>query len=224
MRRPGAGQPVRLPPHAPGMRIGLYGGSFDPPHAGHRHVALTALRRLRLDAVWWLVTPGNPLKDRSHLAAESARLAATRVLARHPRMRVATGEIGAVYTVETIRYLLRRCPYLHFVWIMGADSLSGFHRWRAWREIARLVPLAVVDRPGWTIRALAAPAAGALAASRIDGADAARLPGREPPAWVFLYGPRSNLSSTALRGQVARVDPSPLKSAVSSPYLRVEAL
>jgi len=196
-----AGGPVRLPPHHPGMRIGLYGGSFDPPHIGHRHVALTALRRLRLDRVWWIVTPGNPLKDRSRLPARSERLGRTRALASHPRMEVTDidGAIGAVYTVETLRYLVRRCPAVRFVWIMGADSLAHLHRWRAWREIARLVPFAVVDRPGWTLRATQSRGASALATARIAAAAASSLACLRPPAWTFLYGPRSPFSSTVLR-------------------------
>lgn len=199
--RTGAGRPIRLPPYGPGMRIGLYGGSFDPAHAGHRHVAITALRRLRLDRVWWTVTPGNPLKDRSRLASRPERLAATRSVARHPRMAVTDidGAIGAVFTVETLRFLLQRCPGVRFCWIMGADSLVGFHRWHSWREIAARVPFAVVDRPGWTLRASRSHAATTLAAARIPEAAAARLADRMPPAWVFLHGPRSGLSSTALR-------------------------
>lgn len=204
--RTGAGGPVRLPPHYAGMRIGLYGGSFDPPHAGHRHVALTALRRMRLDRIWWIVTPGNPLKDRRGLAAFADRLAATRAVACHPRMEVTDidGAIGSIYTVDTLRFLVRRCPDIRFVWIMGADSLAGLHRWRAWREIARLVPIAVIDRPPWTVRAARSPAATALAPSRIDEARAAGLAGRHAPAWSFLHGPRSDLSSTSLRDKSRR--------------------
>lgn len=202
----GAGRPIRLPPNGPGMRIGLYGGSFDPAHAGHRHVAVTALRRLRLDRVWWTVTPGNPLKDRSRLASRPERLAHTGHVARHPRMAVTDidGAIGAVFTVDTLRFLLRRCPGVRFCWIMGADSLGGFHRWRAWREIAARVPFAVVDRPGWTLRASRSPAARALAAARIPETEASRLAERAPPAWVFLHGPLSRLSSTALRDKSRR--------------------
>lgn len=192
---------VRLPPHAPGLRIGLHGGSFNPPHAGHRHVGLMALRRLALDRLWWLVTPGNPLKERQGLPPAPERLAAAQALARHPRI-VATGfeeEIGSHYTLETVRFLRTRCPEVRFVWIMGADSLASFHRWRGWREIAALVPIAVVDRPGWTLKATASQAAVALARYRWDETDAARLADALPPAWLFLHGPRSALSSTALR-------------------------
>jgi nicotinate-nucleotide adenylyltransferase len=186
------------------MRIGLYGGSFDPPHPGHRHVAVMALKRLRLDRVWWVVTPGNPLKNVSRLAAGAKRQEATRRLARHPRFAV-TGletELAVIFTVETIRYLVRRRPDLRFVWIMGADSLASFHRWRHWREIAALVPMAVVDRPGWTLRTVSSPAARALQPFRVPERSANSLAVRAPPAWTFLHGPRSNLSSTSFRNKL----------------------
>lgn len=183
------------------MRVGLYGGSFNPAHAGHRHVGLMALRRLRLDRLWWLVTPGNPLKARGDLASLDTRIGAARALAAHPRIAV-TGfeaEIGARFTLETLRYLRARRPGVRFVWIMGADSLASFHRWRGFREIADLVPIAVVDRPGFTLSAPSSPAARFLDAHRVDERDAGALADLAPPAWVYLHGPRSTLSSTALR-------------------------
>jgi nicotinate-nucleotide adenylyltransferase len=190
-----------LPPAAPGQRIGLYGGSFNPAHRGHRHVSLTALRRLALDKVWWLVTPGNPLKDRSALAPLAERAAQAERVAHDPRIAVTTFEasLRAPYTRDTLRFLTARRPDLRFVWIMGADSLATFHRWRGFREIAALMPIAVVDRPGFTLRAPNAPGARAMAGSRIRESDSPALPGRRPPAWVFLHGPRSPLSSTDLR-------------------------
>lgn len=199
--RPGRGGPLRLPPWAPGMRIGLYGGSFDPPHAGHRLLAATALKRLALDRVWWLVTPGNPLKDRRRQSPLPARLDAARRVARHPRMDVTILEApgAAAFTVDTVRALVRRAPAARFVWLMGADSLAGFHRWRAWREIAALVPIAVIERPGWTGAAVASRAAAALDFARIPERDAVTLAGRAPPAWVLLHGRRSDLSSTRIR-------------------------
>lgn len=192
---------VRLPAHAPGLRVGLYGGTFNPAHAGHRHVSLLALKRLQLDRLWWIVTPGNPLKERGGLAPACERAAAARSLARHPRIDLTCfeEEIGTTYTVQTLDYLVGRCPAVRFVWIMGADSLAGFHRWLGWRRIARLMPIAVIDRPGWTLRAARSPAATALAAARIDESDAPLLPGLGAPAWTFLHGPRSSLSSTELR-------------------------
>lgn len=190
-----------LPPAAPGLRVGLYGGSFNPAHEGHLHVSRTALRRLRLDRVWWLVTPGNPLKDRGVLAPLEERMARARALAADPRIAV-TGfeaEIGTAYTVETLRWLVRRRPTLRFVWIMGADSLATFHRWRRFEAILSLLPVAVIDRPGHTLTAPRARAAQAFRKARIPEAEAASLASRPAPAWTLLHGPRSDLSSTALR-------------------------
>lgn len=183
------------------MRIGLYGGSFNPAHAGHLHVSRTALRRLRLDRVWWLVTPGNPLKDHGVLAPLDERVAQARALATDPRVAVTDFEagIGSRYTADTLRWLVRRRPALRFVWIMGADSLGTFHRWRRFDEILSLMPVAVIDRPGHTLTAPSARAAQAFASARIAEADAPTLAIRPPPAWTFLHGPRSALSSTALR-------------------------
>ncbi|MFG5121433.1 nicotinate-nucleotide adenylyltransferase [Methylorubrum sp. POS3] len=188
------------------MRIGLYGGSFNPAHAGHLHVSRTALRRLRLDRVWWLVSPGNPLKDPGQLAPLPERIAQARAIATDPRIDVTGFEaaIGSRYTVDLLRWLRRRRPDLRFVWIMGADSLGSFHRWRHFEAIATLMPIAVIDRPGHTMTPLSARAAHRLAAARVRESDAATLPFREPPAWVFLHGPRSELSSTALRAERAR--------------------
>lgn len=197
MRKP---VPV-LPIHKPGLRIGLFGGSFNPPHAGHRLVSLIALKRLRLDRVWWIVTPGNPLKNNSALPSLEERMAAARALARHPRIDV-TGfeaDINTHFTYDTIVYLKRRCPEVDFVWLMGADNLSGFHKWQRWQDIAKLVPIAVIDRPGSTLKAAHGRAATRLARYRIDEASAGKLAGEKCPAWVFLHGPRSHLSSTMLR-------------------------
>ncbi|HKG84722.1 MAG TPA: nicotinate-nucleotide adenylyltransferase [Beijerinckiaceae bacterium] len=192
-----------LPPHPPGLRIGLYGGSFNPPHAGHLHVGLLALKRLRLDRIWWLVTPGNPLKELGGLPPLAERMAAAQALARHPRLAVTGFEaaIGARYTLDSLEYLAGHAPGVRFVWIMGADNLAQFDRWRGWRRIAQLMPFAVIDRPGWTLRAAQSRAALALARFRIDETDAPVLADRAPPAWVFLHGPRSALSSTVLRQQ-----------------------
>ncbi|MEM6665063.1 MAG: nicotinate-nucleotide adenylyltransferase [Pseudomonadota bacterium] len=191
----------RLPAHAAGQRIGLLGGSFDPAHEGHRHISIKALRRLGLDQVWWLVTPGNPLKDVSGLAALDARLARARLVARHPRIRV-TGfeeEAGTRYSADTLERLTARASRVRFVWLMGADNLAQFHLWERWPDIARTMPIAVIDRPGATLRALASPAAAAMARHRLDRADAPRLAAMEPPSWVFLFGPRSSESSTRIR-------------------------
>lgn len=191
-----------LPRFERGLRVGLFGGSFNPPHEGHLLVAQTALRRLQLDRIWWLVTPGNPLKETSGLPSQAERMAACRALVGHDPRIVITGleaGIGTRYTEETIRFLRRHCSGVHFVWLMGADNLAGFHRWQRWPEIARAVPMAIIDRPGSTLKAVASPAARRLAASRVDETSAARLAGMRPPAWLFLHGRRSSQSSTQLR-------------------------
>jgi nicotinate-nucleotide adenylyltransferase len=183
------------------MRIGLLGGSFNPPHAAHRAISLFALKRLQLDRIWWLVTPGNPLKDVSDLRVLEARVDAARAVANDPRIVVSCLEavIGTRYSFDTIRYLRRHCPAVRFVWIMGADNLAQFHRWQSWQRIAAEVAIAVIDRPPTSFRALAAPAARALARSRVPANAAATLADRRPPAWVFLTGLKSSLSSTEMR-------------------------
>lgn len=203
-----AGRLARLPPHAPGMRIGLLGGSFNPAHDGHVLVTRTALQRLGLDRVWWLVTPGNPLKDNGALPDVARRVAAARRLVRHPRVDV-TGledQIATRFSHDTLDYLRQRCPGVRFVWLMGADNLAGFHNWQRWRDMAAMVPIAIIDRPGSTLRASRAPAAVSLARYRIDESDASLLPGLVPPAWVFVHGRRSSTSSTQLRAEGSGVE------------------
>jgi nicotinate-nucleotide adenylyltransferase len=192
---------VILPPHGPGMRIGLFGGTFDPPHAAHRAASLLAMTRLKLDRIWWLVTPGNPLKHTSGSAPLQERLAAASALAHHPRIDVTDFEaaLRTTYTFATISYLLRRCPGVHFVWVMGADNLRHFHRWQRWRDIARLVPIAVIDRLGPSLYSIAGVAGQALGGARVPESAAGSLATRKPPAWVYLHGLKSPLSSTALR-------------------------
>ncbi len=177
------------------------GGSFNPVHDGHRIVAETAMKRLALDQVWWVVTPGNPLKPTGDLATLEMRLAAARALT-HQRRMVVTGferELGTPYTAATLAFLTKRYRGVRFVWVMGADNLASFDRWQHWREIAALMPIAVVDRPGWRHRALAGRAALALARCRKSEATARGLPQISRPAWVFLSSRLSGLSSTALR-------------------------
>jgi nicotinate-nucleotide adenylyltransferase len=190
-----------IPSFTNGMRIGLLGGSFNPPHAAHRAISLYALKRLKLDRVWWLVTPGNPLKGSGGLRELNQRANAAREMADDPRIDVSCLEavIGTRYTVDTIAYLRRRCSGARFVWIMGSDNLAQFHRWKDWRLIAADIPIAVIDRPPQSLRALAAPAAQALARYRLPEQEAASLAQHRAPAWVFLSGMKSRLSSTGLR-------------------------
>jgi nicotinate-nucleotide adenylyltransferase len=190
-----------LPPFAPGLKIGLFGGSFNPPHAGHRAASLLAMKRLHLDRIWWLVSPGNPLKDTSQLPPMVERVKAAQTVAAHPRIIVTPIEaaIGTSYSYETIIYLTRRCPGVHFVWLMGADNFLNFHRWRRWRELTSLVPMAIIDRPGSTFNPLKGRASHWLASYRLNERDAKILADTKPPAFVFLHGPRSPLSSTFLR-------------------------
>jgi nicotinate-nucleotide adenylyltransferase len=204
-----------LPLHAPGLRIGLFGGTFDPPHRAHLAASLLALKRLQLDRIWWLVTPGNPLKDTRGLEPLECRLAAARALIPHPHIEVTGLEavINTRYTYDTLQYLVRRCRGVQFVWIMGADNLRSFSRWQRWRDIADLMPIAIVDRAGPSLYAPASVAAQALARFRIPDTEAATLANRTPPAWVYLHGLKSPLSSTALRvlraerREVETVDP-----------------
>jgi nicotinate-nucleotide adenylyltransferase len=196
------------------MRIGLFGGSFDPPHDGHRAVSLEALKRLGLDQVWWLVSPQNPLKPHAPSADLARRIAAARTLADHPRIKVTGIEaaLGTNYTAETLRKLAERLPGVDLVWMMGADNLASFHRWRDWEEIAASVPIAVFNRPGLALRALSAHAARTLARARLPERDAGSLAGKPAPAWVFLASPHVPLSSTALRaghGSARVLKPSP---------------
>jgi nicotinate-nucleotide adenylyltransferase len=190
-----------LPISAPGMRIGLFGGSFNPPHQGHRLVSRQVLKRLNLDAVWWLVTPGNPLKDNAGLAPLEQRVSAARNLVDHPRVHITGFEAahGFRFTYDTLKYLRTTLPDRHFVWIMGADSFVGFDKWEHWRDIANLMPLVIYARPGSSRRAPFSKAAIALSRFRMDQHDAPIVATAAPPRWVYLQGLMSGLSSTEIR-------------------------
>lgn len=192
---------IRPPPFGTGQRIGLFGGSFNPAHRGHYMVALYALKRLGLDWVWWLVSPQNPLKDPRETGEYAGRLAFTRRIARHPRFIVSDLEkqIGSRTTAETLDRLAPVLRRAKFIWIMGADSLANLYKWNDWTEIPETLPLAVLARPGYSIRALSGRAAIRYAQSRLPAAVAANLPGSRPPAWVFLPMPLRPESSTAIR-------------------------
>lgn len=194
---------ISWPPFGAGQRIGLFGGSFNPAHSGHRAVALYALKRLRLDFVWWLVAPQNPLKAAGDYADYAERLEQTREVARHPRFIVTDVErqIGSRNTAATLRAMAPVLRRGHFVWIMGADSFANLHRWHDWTDIVETLPLAFLARPGYSIRALNGVAALRFAEYRVPMALACCLPGMRPPAWVFVPMPLRKESSTAIREQ-----------------------
>lgn len=182
------------------MRVGLLGGSFDPPHAGHAHITRWALRGFGLDRVWWMVSPGNPLKADAP-ADLARRVAAARALMRHPRVAVTDIEarLGTRATAATLAGLRARHPGVRFVWLMGSDNLAGFHRWERWETILATVPVGVLARPGEQLRAGLSPAARAFARWRLPASEARALPLAEPPAWCLLTGRMLDLSSSELR-------------------------
>ena len=184
-------------PAADGLRIGLLGGSFNPAHSGHLYVSETAIKRLKLDSVWWLVSPGNPLKSDASVAPFAARLKSAQAMARHhPRIHVSglEKELGTRYTFDTIAALQRRFPGIEFIWLMGSDNLAQFARWRRWRELARKIPIAVVQRPGHILASLNAPLI------RRFGTVRALC---NPPAVMILDGARNPESATRLRAKGA---------------------
>ncbi len=196
-------------PHArPGQVIGLLGGSFDPPHAGHLHISREALKRFGLDRLWWLVSPGNPLKTAGPAPLDQ-RMAAARALVDHPRIAITDIEArtGTRHTAATLRVLRALCPGVRFVWLMGADNLAQFHLWQDWREILDTVPVGVLARPGQRISARLSPAARIYARARIPARDSQALGHANAPAWCFLNVPMMDISSTRLRAGGAWVGP-----------------
>ncbi|RME14844.1 MAG: nicotinate-nucleotide adenylyltransferase [Alphaproteobacteria bacterium] len=189
-----------FPPARRGRRVGLLGGSFDPPHEGHVHITREALKRFGLDEVWWLVSPGNPLKPEAP-ADLDRRMAAARAIMRDPRVRVTDLEarLGTRYTAETLEGLLPRYRGVRFVWLMGADNLAHFHLWERWRYIMCMLPVGVIARPGERIAARRSPAAMQFRRYRLRAAEARRLADCLPPAWCFINIPMMNLSSTEIR-------------------------
>lgn len=202
--------PLTLPPPAfAGMRIGLLGGSFNPPHDGHLHISITAINRLGLDKLWWVVTPGNPLKSGADLPGLTERIALAEAVATHPAISVTGFEaaLPSPYAVDTVRFLRRRFPATFFVWIMGGDNLAQFHRWRNWTALFRTLPILVLDRPRARLRALASPAARRFSASRLPDSAASRLPLMRAPAWIYMSLPLRDISSSALRAKTGQNKP-----------------
>lgn len=196
-----AARHLRMPHVEKGMAVGLFGGSFNPPHAGHALVAEIALRSLGLQQLWWMVSPGNPLKAGREIAPLAERIGMCEAIARDPRNRVTAFEAAhrIRYTADALALVKARNPGVDFVWIMGADNLRDFHLWQRWRQIASTFPIAVIDRPGATLSFVSSAMAKAFGHARIDERDASRLVRMRPPAWTFIHGPRSSLSSTAIR-------------------------
>lgn len=193
-------------PHVePGMKVGLFGGSFNPPHDGHRLVAEIALRTLDLDQLWWMVTPGNPLKSKRALAPLAERIALSEALFPNPKIRVTAFEkaLGSSYTAQVLAHVKSRNRDVDFVWIMGADNLRTFHFWQNWHAIAETFPIAVIDRPGSTLSFLSSKMARTYDFARVDENDAGLLARMPAPAWTFIHGPRSSLSSTLIRSKQA---------------------
>lgn len=184
------------------QRIGLLGGSFNPAHAGHVHISLEAIKRLKLDEVWWLVSPRNPLKKAGDLADIAMRLEkAQTITAAHPHIRVRDDEIRhqLYYTIDSVTHLQEHFPKTQFVWLMGADNLKHFHRWKGYAQLAARIPMAVLDRAPYSFGALASRTALRWRHSRISPKNASLLAGLKAPAWVYIPIPRHPLSATFLR-------------------------
>ncbi|WP_156851603.1 nicotinate-nucleotide adenylyltransferase [Bartonella refiksaydamii] len=181
--------------------VGLFGGSFNPPHAGHLLVAEIAIRRLCLDQLWWMVTPRNPLKDCTGLPSLEERMRLSVELIDHPKIRVTGFEqaIGSKASVDTVSHILARCRGVRFVWVMGADSFASIHRWCRWHDVVSMLPIAIIDRPFVHMSALTSPMAHVYRSFRLDERESIRLPFMKPPAWTYLHGPLSFQSSTSLR-------------------------
>ena len=189
-----------FPKASSGLRVGLLGGSFDPPHTGHVHITKQALRRFGLDRVWWLVSPGNPLKTDGP-APLAQRMAACRQIMQHPKVEITDIEtrLGTQYTADTLMRLQEIYSNVQFVWLMGADNLANVHKWERWDWIFENVPVGVTSRPGEHLKAGASKAAQKYATARLPAAAGRILPFQKPPAWCLLEGPVVDMSSTEIR-------------------------
>ncbi|MCA1776639.1 MAG: nicotinate-nucleotide adenylyltransferase [Paracoccaceae bacterium] len=191
---------IHLPRRAAGLKVGLLGGSFDPPHSGHMRISEVALRRFGLDEVWWLFSPGNPLKT-SGPAAMSRRIAKAKDLFHHPRVQFSNleAELGTRYTAETLRAVTGAAPDMRFVWLMGADNLSQFHLWQDWRDIIETVPMGILARPGLRLSARVSRTARIYKQHKLPASASRLLPGRPAPAWCFINMPMNKTASSVIR-------------------------
>lgn len=193
---------INLPFSTTDQKIGLLGGSFDPAHSGHVHITREALKRFELDQVWWLVSPGNPLKTRGPAPMEK-RLKHARVVMDHPKVKVTDleAQLGTRYTAATLRALMSKVPHAQFVWLMGADNLADFHLWQDWEWIMETVPIGVMARPGDRISARRSVAAQRYASARLRGPESGLLGTYDAPSWCYINLPLNEASSTAIRAK-----------------------
>ena len=203
-----------------GKRVGILGGSFNPAHVGHRHISVQALERLKLDEIWWMISPQNPLKGADEMAPLKKRMQRARAVADHPRIIVTDIEVqlGTRYTADTIEAVKSRFPGTRFVWLMGADNLCQISRWRNWRRVFKSVPIAVFTRPSYSLRALSSRAARRFAAHRLSERRAGTLSGTRPPAWVFLHGRPHSESATRIRAESAEWTSMAMQTATQKGY------
>ena len=193
---------VKAPYVRSGMRVGLMGGSFDPPHSGHVHISLEAIKRLKLDQLWWLVSPGNPLKEQGPWPLKR-RLQQCVDLVEHPKIKITAleADLGSPYTAKTLEFLSRRFVDTRFVWLMGADNMASVHLWRDWQKIFALVPVAVLDRPGQRYEVSSSIAAHLFARDQKNEKYASALMNTKAPAWTILSIPLNHESSTKIRAK-----------------------
>ena len=190
-----------------GRRIGLLGGSFNPAHKGHLHISREALARLRLDEIWWIVSPQNPLKSSDDMNDFNSRMNSAIAIADDPRIVVTKIELelGTVFTVDTLKSLREIYPEHRFVWLMGADNLRQIPKWKGWRQIFRMIPIAIFPRPAYSGRALAGKASRRFKRFRVRSTRGPRLANMRPPAWIFLRTQPNTTSATRIRAKLARI-------------------
>ena len=187
-------------PILPGTTVGLLGGSFNPPHIGHVHITEQALKAFRLHNIWWLVSPGNPLKEKCPTSVES-RVLECRKIIQNPKVLISDIELrlNTRFTAETLRKLFLLFPGVRFVWLMGADNLSNFHNWEEWTWIMENIPIGVMARPRQIVRAGLSKTAGRYMKYRVKSFNAAAIPFMSAPAWSLLGGSMQDISSTKIR-------------------------